>query len=308
MAPGSRLLGFASQWFDERTVARVFEPLLADYQREWAEASPARRRLATIRTVAAFIVSAIALSPRAILFTPTPASITRRIIARMILFVSITSGLLMVPFLSQLREIPPGRLAWLLMWLAPSTLLFVFPFAMGFVVDGVRRHRQPTPIERVAILRVGIVAVVLMIIIGGWIVPASNQQFRVEVRPDPPPARGAKELTTPQLFQTPWLARAERMRTEAVQRELHSRASFALLPVVLIWMRWRALRFPSPQWLLPAWLASITTFASFVVLRSNERAIEAAYGLPVGAGVWVPLVMFVLVGFTRDYFARRVPA
>ena len=36
MAPGSRLLAFASRWFDEGTVVRVFEPLAADFVRECA--------------------------------------------------------------------------------------------------------------------------------------------------------------------------------------------------------------------------------------------------------------------------------
>ena len=47
-------------------------------------------------------------------------------------------------------DVYPGRLAWLLMWLLPSMVLMAFPFAMGFVVDGVRRHAKPTQAERMA--------------------------------------------------------------------------------------------------------------------------------------------------------------
>ena len=55
-----------------------------------------------------------------------------------------------------------------------------------------------------------------------------------------PLARGARELTTTQLIRAPWLAQAEgRERSEAIARELHNRASFALLPIVLVWLRWR---------------------------------------------------------------------
>ena len=97
------------------------------------------------------------------------------------------------------------------MWLLPSMILFAFPFAMGFVVDGVRRHAKPTQAERMAIVRTAVIGVAVMIVLGGWIVPAANQQFRLTVKADPwhPPARGARELTTPQLIQAPWLARAE---------------------------------------------------------------------------------------------------
>lgn len=307
MAPGSRLLAFASRWFDERTVARVFEPLLADYQREWADATSPRRRLVTVRAGVAFIASAIALSPRAFLLEQTPPSITRRVIARMIVFCSVVCGLMMIPFFTELGEMPLDRLAWLLIWLAPSMLLVAFPFAIGFVVDGVRRHAQPTPAERIVMLRASLVVVVLMIALHGWIVPASNQRFRIEVLPGPPPARGVRELTTPQLFETPWLARAEGIRrAEAVQREVHNRAAFAALPLVLVWMRWRALSYPSSRWRLPAWLAAAATIIAYFGLRSNDAAIERALGLAIGAGAWVPLVVFVIAGLTRDHFATPV--
>ena len=310
MAPGSRLYRFASRWFDERTVARVFEPLLADYQREWAEASAARRRLVTIRTVVAFIVSAMALAPRAILFTPTPAAITRRILARMILFCSVACGLLMLPFLTQLREIPPARLAWLLMWLAPSTLLLVFPFAMGFVIDGVRRHRQPTQPERIAVLRAAMIAVAVVAIANGWIVPAANQQFRTTVASDrwQTPARGMRELSTTELLTHPDLAKGPEdpySRADALRRELHNRASLALVPAVLMWLRWRALNHPSPEWLLPPWLSGTVTIGAYFFLRENDARIESMLGLGPGAAAWVPLAVFLAVGIIRDRAAAR---
>jgi hypothetical protein len=43
MAIISRALLFAQRWFDAATVQRVFEPLIADRQREWQDASPSRR-------------------------------------------------------------------------------------------------------------------------------------------------------------------------------------------------------------------------------------------------------------------------
>ncbi len=255
------LLRFVRHWFDDRTVTNVFEPLLADHQREWLDAPPTARLRIALRTVAVFIVALLWTTPRALLFTAVPASTTRRIVARMIIFISVVSALLIMPFLIELKTVAPGRLASLLMWLLPGAILLAFPFAMGFTVDGVRRHARPTHVERIAMLRAAIVAVTFTVVLGGWIVPAANQQFRLTVWGDrtPPPARGARELTTPQLIQAPWLARAERLhRTAAIQRELHNRASLALLPVILIWMRWRALNKPSPQWLLPAWLAART--------------------------------------------------
>jgi hypothetical protein len=302
------LLRFVRRWFDERTVTGVFEPLLADHQREWLDAPPAARLWIAARTAAVVIVSMVKLAPRALVLTPTPPSITRRIIARMILFVSVISALMMIPFFSQLRDVYPGRLAFLMMWLLPSMVLLAFPFAMGFVVDGVRRHARPTQAERMAIVRTAIIGVAVTIVLGGWIVPATNQQFRLTVMTDPwhPPARGARELTTLQLIQAPWLARAEgRERTKAIQRELHNRASLALLPLVLIWLRWRALSHPSPQWLLPSWLSATVTMGGFFFVRWNDARIESLFGLDPGAAAWAPLALFLAIGWIRDHAADR---
>ena len=302
------LLRFVRRWFDERTVTSVFEPLLADHQREWLDAAPSARLRIAMRTAAVLIVSIARLAPRALVLTPTPPSMTRRIIARMIIFVSVVSGLMMIPFFSELGEVPPGRLAWLLMWLLPSMILLAFPFAMGFAVDGVRRRAVPTQAERMAMVRAAVIAVVVIVVLGGWIVPAANQQFRLTVKADQwrPPARGARELTTSELIQAPQLALAEGwVRSEAIQRELHNRASLALLPVVLMWLRWRALNRPSPQWLLPAWLASAVTVGTFFVLRRNDATIEAFFGLAPGIGAWVPLAVFLAIGWIRDRVAQR---
>ena len=42
MALTNRALAFASRWFDETSVRRAFAPLIADWQREWQDASPSR--------------------------------------------------------------------------------------------------------------------------------------------------------------------------------------------------------------------------------------------------------------------------
>ena len=226
----------------------------------------------------------------------------------MILFISTVSALTVIPLLSEFNEVGPVRLAWLLMWLVPGAVVLAFPFAMGFAVDGVRRHARATPAERIAMVRAAIVAVVFMILLGGWIVPAANQQFRLTVKNDPwhTPARGARELTTPQLIEAPWLARAEGpLYPDAIQRELHNRASFALLPIVLIWLRWRALDHPSPQWLLPAWLSATVTIGIYFSLRENDIRIESLLGLERGAAAWVPLVVFLAIGWIRDRAAAR---
>jgi hypothetical protein len=302
------LLRFVRQWFDERTVSGVFEPLLADHQREWLDAPAASRLGIAMRTAAVVLAAMVRLAPRALVLAPAPASMTRRIMARMIIFVSVVSGLMMLPFFTQLSAVPPGRLAWLLLWLLPSMVLLAFPFAMGFTVNGVRRHAIPTPAERMAVARAAIIAVAVIVVLGGWIVPATNQQFRLTVKADQwrPPARGARELTTPELIRSPQLAQAEGPeRREAVRRELHNRASVALLPIVLMWLRWRALNQPSQQWRSGPWLSSTVAIGLYFFLRENDRRIESLLGLAPGAAAWVPLAVFLAIGWIRDRTAQR---
>ncbi len=293
------LLRFARRWFDERTVANVFEPLLADHQREWLDAAPSARLRIAMRTSLTFLVAMLTVAPRALLFTPTPPAITRRIIARLIIFTSVGSGLMTLPFLTQLWEVPPARLAWLLVLLLPSAIVLVFPFAMGFAVDGARRQSTPSPAERMATIRAALAAVLFMIVLHGWVMPEMNQQFRATVQSErwQTPARGAREMTTSQLFAAPSPSRP-------IRREQHSRATMAVLPLVLIWMRWRALNRPSPQWLLPAWLAATVTLVMYFGIRSAEPFLERSWNLSPGVGAWIPLAVFVIIGLTRDVAAR----
>lgn len=311
MPPGTRLLAGAARWFPPETIARVFEPLVADWQREWLDAPLPRRTWIRWRGIIAFSAAACALTPRLVFLTPTPPAITRRIVARLIIFISVTSTLMSLPFLLELRTLAPGRLAALLFWLLPAGIALAFPFAMGFVVDGIRRHRSPSPAERVALLRTAIAAVVFTLVFAGWVVPASNQQFRLTVKADPlrPPARGFRELTIYQLFAEPGFAVADPggTRANSLRREQHQRVSLLVLPLVLMWLRWRALDHPTPQLLLPAWLASIAAIVTYVLLRWNDEAIEGMLRAGPGLGAWVPLAAFAGFVWARQRLTARTP-
>ena len=96
MAPGTRALAFASRWFDPAIVHRTFEPLIADWQREWYESAPSRRAWVSVRAWAAFSCSA-AISTPAIIATPTPRSISGRVVRRIALFCLVVGGALCIP-------------------------------------------------------------------------------------------------------------------------------------------------------------------------------------------------------------------
>ena len=103
MAITTRALAFASRWFDEATVRRTFEPLIADWQREWQDASRSRRARVSMRGLAAFLCAAIVSSPSCCR-THAPSAVTNRVAVRMTRFIALASILLMLPYLAQMQE------------------------------------------------------------------------------------------------------------------------------------------------------------------------------------------------------------
>lgn len=309
-----RLLAFASRWFDPTTVATVFEPMLADWQREWRDAPPSRRRVIVVRGYAAFATTALASAPRALLFTPTPPAIARRVISRTIIATSAVS-ILTFPYLREVAQLAPVQAVTLSLWLLPSCVLLAFPFAMVSVVDGIRRHKLPNHVERATALRVGLTACIFMLAFGGWIVPAANQQFRVAIsagRLHQPPRRGVRELSTFELLVAPERATAAETSAPATARwrELNNRISLTLLPALFLWRRWRALDLPSGRWFspLPVVLATVTVLFGYAFMRVSDRLAEDVWSLPPGTGAWVPLVAFAAIGMLRHRIARPTEA
>ena len=55
---------FARRWFPPSTVSSVFEPLVADWQRQWHDATPAQRRWINVEGFAAFATTTVMMTPR----------------------------------------------------------------------------------------------------------------------------------------------------------------------------------------------------------------------------------------------------
>lgn len=75
-----RALAFASLWFDDTTVHRVFEPLIADWDRECAEATREKKWLALARGGGSFALTCVMLAPRAFVLAQLPAETNRRVL------------------------------------------------------------------------------------------------------------------------------------------------------------------------------------------------------------------------------------
>jgi hypothetical protein len=308
----SRALAFASRWFDAATVDRVFEPLIADWQREWHDATGLSRWSVSIRGMAAFLCAALVSSHR-ILRQPTPATVANRIVTRIAWFTLVPTVLLTLPYVWEMESVGPG-----LLFLIPSALALVFPFAMVAAVDAIRcDHALPPHVERATAVKLAVASLVFMFVFGGFVLPASNQAFRVTTftqslraqgmdeariaRINPgrdTPRRGLRELSTYELLTNHGFNDGTRYLPDTINRELSNRASLAVLPTFLLWLRWRLLDLPRRRWSpLPPTVVAVTAFVAFGVLRQSDVIVEGGLGLSPGSGAWSPLVVIGLALF-----------
>ena len=311
MAITTGALALASRWFDEATVRRTFEPLIADWQREWQDASPSRRARVSLRGLAAFICAVIVSSPQ-IARTSAPSSVTNRVATRIAWFTLPTTALLMMPFV--LRIEPRWLEGVRILLIIPQALILAFPFAMIAAADAIRCHEPVPPrIQRAIVVKLGIVAVLLMVCFHGWVVPAANQAWRVKTMPAGinAPARGVRELTTLELINDPSRAHAgdttnEGGRAAVIRRELNNRAHLAILPAMLLWLRWGMLDRPRRRWYspLPSWLLTPIVIVAFFAL--NFVGINFARSAAVGAavGAWLPTLVFLAFGLIARWWSR----
>jgi hypothetical protein len=306
MPPGSRLLGFASLWFDPAIVHRTFEPLIADWQREWQDSTPSRRVWVWIRGFSAFCCAA-AISTPSIILAPTPPEIARRVLLRVSVFCTLVAALLSVPILRSMaaRSMESLGTTTLLLLALPSALAVAFPFAMVIAVDAIRTAAStPSRIERAAALKLALIGVCVMLVLPGVIAPAANAEWRE--RSTPPgwnvPEAELRRLSTLDLLTHPDrhspIVPQHYTRAGEIRRELNNRAVLAIIPVLFIWLRWGTLNHMrrGRWWPLPALLMTALVAVAFFALDLAGIQLEFRLAWQPGTGLWVPVIAFVLVG------------
>lgn len=312
-----RALALASRWFDAATVDRVFAPLVADWQREWRDTTPAGRAWVSVRGLSAFAFSFAILGPR-ILTTAVP-SVTRLVVtARIAAFCLVVGGVFSIPIVQTLarQSMEPLSLPLLWMFALPAALTIAFPFAMTIAVDGIRRNRQlPSHVERAAAARLAVAAFVIMTLASGVVRPAANQQWRERSTPAGwnVPAPSISQSSTVALLTHPDrggpVVPGNYTRAREIRRELVSRFVMSVLPALFIWLRWAATNRRRRAWYapLPGLLATTAGIAGFFVFWSVGANLEVRGILPWGLGLWTPVAGFLAWGMSTRY-RRRVAA
>ncbi len=257
-------LRLARRWFGRAAADRVFEPLIADWQRELAEA-PNRRRAATAfaRGALAFLATAarctgLALASREML----PA------VGIGVLFAILGTALLALPFaVVNFARLPPAL--WPL--ILPSLAAFAVPIAVlpAALTLGAAARADDVALHRLRTVALAAVLVPALLGCLGWVVPSANQAWRVEVaaisgRQGPP--RSLRELPLHELTS----AEAVATYGDAARSELRRRLLIPLFwPPLLAMLGWHLGRHRgrasaaalTGYWFLPALTLTVVSYA-----------------------------------------------
>ena len=199
----------------------------------------------------------------------------------------------------------------------PTALTLAFPFAMAGAVDAIRRSGGlAAHLERAVALKLGLLAIALMVFSSGWMMPVTRHAQQSAVNPPgmSAPLRGMHELTTFELVVDPARATVyapgtlSASRSMSITRELNSRAMLAVLPMVLLWLRWKAHNGP-PRRFGPSPLA-VAAAASIAVMLAGAVAgswLEREGYMPTGTTYWLPIAVFALWGLVSGYGRRFLP-
>lgn len=283
MPPGSRALAFAHRWFDPATVHGTFEPLVADWQREWSAAAPHQRRPVAWRGRVAFICAVIVSSPRTLGWISFP--LVSNIVTGTGLFMIVATIAFSAPVLVGI-----GRWSMpLLCYLAATAFLVALPFSTIIGADIIRRKDDfPAYAQRNASVQIVGLIQILMVLLSAIVVPAARAYWFAT---DP---AGATAIAGPG-HPTP----DEALRSSRVF------AAATLLPPVLLWIRSRAPNVPQgPFTPMPTSVAAVLAMVGYIAMLFAGSFVELRYQMPRGAGGLLPLLAFAFAAVPEQWWSR----
>ncbi len=307
---GSRLIALARAWFDETTVERVFEPLIADWQRECASLSGRRALVCRLQGGAAFVVTFLITFSREVR-CPLPPGLAAATWLAVDTFASV--GALVLVYVWQLSN---SNLRGSVIWLLPSHFAIAIPIAVvpAAVLLLNLPGWQPRNVRH-ALLRIVTLNVLIMVVLTGWVSPHANQKYRESVVTSRaqatgaiarPVLRGVHELTLPELVASnPPL---DRMVDGGYSRslELHNRLSVILMPVCMLAVGIAASRGRRATTLrcLVWWVvcASVWFLAASV---ASSRIGAAGIAEPLLA--WMPTATMLVLAVIAQWISSREP-
>jgi hypothetical protein len=320
--PGARLRSLATRVFDPSTMERLIDPAIADLQHEHEEAVRHglawRGRWVQITGYVAFAkVFAVAASGVAGRGLRDWAQADDRAVGRTIGFslamIAAVAVLLMWPAVSSYaHRVPADKVAWVVVYLLPQTLLVAIPLGLIFgILSGLRGRVATTRVRRL-IAALAIVCSIATLVLAAWTMPAANQAFRAFMAGSRRlPANGFNEMTLGELARTPaqniWIvsATANRLAFEFHFRLALAVASLALGPFAMaVTAAWRG-AYRVRGVVLVGFLASI---AYWVLLNWARQYGYAADQQAQVAVAWIPNLVFLAMTLLLFLWTRTAEA
>jgi len=340
MRTGVRLRALVSRWVDAAAMERFIDPVLADLQSEYEDAVRAGRPWHSRRI---WIAGHIALcrvlawhgvtrGARGLLDIGDERRAMNQTLAAWALFTAAAASVFVAPLLADSWETighSYGVVSRLAALLVPQALTAVVPFSL---MCGILWGLRKTPAARglrVRVLLVAAMASLGMFFVWGWVVPASNQAYRVIVfdivtqgtgnKYDPLP-KGLRELTWTELRQVleppkddrdfvsaeaRSFAFAPSVSRDQVARHYHLLTAFTWAPLVLaIFALAVTARRQQSRW----WLGASGGVAIVAYVMLTPPLGRAAFDglLPTVVAAWVPNAVFLLAAIVISSTRRRV--
>jgi hypothetical protein len=298
--PGDRLRALATYLCDAQTVERVIDPAIADLQCE----PPSLAGYVAVVKVVAIVGARIAMKTS---WTP-PADerlIFRQTLGRALLMLLLLTMALALPPYFQSGDSRPTLL--LALTLVPQALAVSVPMALMLGIALGVGGRASSRRLWLALALLALVCSIGSFLNLGWLTPAANQEFRVEmfraVAPGPPaPERDDSELTLGELRRAITQPALASLRpggyewTSVNRRRLgyHTRwsLSFATIALVVPLLAFTVQRQRSR---LVLGMAVVCGWLGYYTLLYFSRQSALNGELPVVVGAWLPNVVLFLV-------------
>jgi hypothetical protein len=296
--PGTRLRALATRLFDQSTIDRLIDPVIADLQFEHAEALCEGRKWRS-RWIA--VTGCIAFWKVALHAWVAEQWTATRALAIALSATALLTALAIVVVLANTpaTDNSQGKMTWLILYLLPQGLAVSLPIcvALGLFVwlrgEGVDAPRHRT------VLRLMRLALLLAVVNTGWIAPAGNNAYRNLIAGGTT-MRGANELTFIELGKRVYQGRPG---TEAggplpMTFWMNARLALAIAPMLLGVLALAGARTARRRSGAIIVLTTLAIFAGCYLLFSDNDIAILMRWLPAAAIPWIPDAVAALATIT----------
>lgn len=316
MRPGSRLRAYAARMCSGKTMERLIDPVIADLQAEYVAAVDAKHRLlALLAGYIAFAKVAVwcAMSGATGIqndWTQEDHSGLVRVLWRSAAAILCLSLLILLPELSRMRDMlesfgSDASRFRLMTYLLPMTLPLSLPIGLAFGAALGADGRTPSRRLIGAIMLVALATSAASLATMAWVIPASNQSYRVEMMRQAIP-KGERELSFGELKLA--IATADTGRSQRLLFEFHKRLSIAAAPVTFAALA-LVLVIRRRLWRTVTIAAIVAGSFGYYVALWLAQALSKAEALSPQFSAWMPqlalLLTTIVVGIPRTIIRRR---